>query len=121
MAELNVTTVQLRDQQYDAVYHMVTAADGAEEYYGNSTNPARYETAEVCPPPPPLYAILAAAVAATLAGKCGGCDPGPCHCRRPARWTSERWRRTSGTRTSASSTTALTSPRRWSASCPCTP
>lgn len=52
MAELNVTTVQLRDQQYDAVYHMVTAADGAEEYYGNSTNPARYETAEVCPPPP---------------------------------------------------------------------
>lgn len=31
--DLGVTTAQLRDNRYDAVIHMVTAADGAEEFY----------------------------------------------------------------------------------------
>jgi hypothetical protein len=44
-------TVNLRDKRYDAVIHMVTAADGAEEFYqstvggpsNNNNNNARYE------------------------------------------------------------------------------
>ena len=32
----------LRDRRYDAVIHMVTAADGAVEFY-NLDNPSRYE------------------------------------------------------------------------------
>lgn len=32
--------------QYDAVFHLVTAANGAEEYYTLANNAARYETAE---------------------------------------------------------------------------
>jgi hypothetical protein len=43
--ELGVTTSQLRDQRYDAVVHLVTAADGAENFYDSATNEARYETA----------------------------------------------------------------------------
>jgi hypothetical protein len=35
--------VYLRDARYDAVIHMVTAADGAEKYYDLDTNEARYE------------------------------------------------------------------------------
>ena len=35
MDELGVTQVQLRDQRYDAVLHLVTAADGAEKFYDN--------------------------------------------------------------------------------------
>ena len=31
---------------YDAVFHLVTAADGAAEYYTTANNAARYETAE---------------------------------------------------------------------------
>lgn len=31
---------------YDAVFHLVTAADGAEEYFGRATNSVRSETAE---------------------------------------------------------------------------
>eukprot|EP00667_Euglena_gracilis_P004204 EG_transcript_4220 len=46
LAQLGVNDIQLRDQQYDAVYHLVTAADGAEEFYGSSTNICRTETAE---------------------------------------------------------------------------
>lgn len=42
MDELNMTTVMLRDNRYDAVLHLVTAADGAEEFYGKIE--ARYET-----------------------------------------------------------------------------
>src|SRR5215213_1055411 len=34
---------RLRDGRYDAVFHLVTAADGAEKYYGNDNNPGRYE------------------------------------------------------------------------------
>jgi hypothetical protein len=38
--------VQLRDSRYNAVFHLVTAADGAEEYYSSETNATRLETAE---------------------------------------------------------------------------
>jgi len=38
--------VDLRDKQYDAVVHLVTAANGAEAFYGAATNGARGETAE---------------------------------------------------------------------------
>ena len=37
--------IDLRDKRYDAVIHMVTAADGAEQFY-NLDNFARYETVE---------------------------------------------------------------------------
>lgn len=35
--------VNLRDKRYDAVIHLVTAADGADEYYQLENNTARYE------------------------------------------------------------------------------
>uniref|UniRef100_A0A7S3KBM5 Uncharacterized protein n=1 Tax=Euplotes crassus TaxID=5936 RepID=A0A7S3KBM5_EUPCR len=38
--------VHLRDSRYDAVIHMVTAADGAVEHYDLGTNEARYEEIE---------------------------------------------------------------------------
>jgi hypothetical protein len=41
--EVGTSPMQLRDKRYDAVIHMVTAADGAEEFY-NKTNEARYES-----------------------------------------------------------------------------
>lgn len=41
--ELGVTTTQLRDHRYDAVLHLVSAADGAEQFYTTSTNANRYE------------------------------------------------------------------------------
>eukprot|EP01063_Lacrimia_lanifica_P016251 TRINITY_DN22853_c0_g1_i1.p1 TRINITY_DN22853_c0_g1~~TRINITY_DN22853_c0_g1_i1.p1 ORF type:complete len:652 (+),score=261.71 TRINITY_DN22853_c0_g1_i1:106-2061(+) len=40
------TTEELRDQRYDLVLHLVTAADGAPEYYGDETNACRTETPE---------------------------------------------------------------------------
>ena len=40
---LGVTTAQLRDQRYDAVLHLVSAADGAEQFYTTSNNAQRYE------------------------------------------------------------------------------
>jgi CYTH domain-containing protein len=43
--ETGWTTIQLRDRRYDAVIHLVTAADGAEEFYGKN-NEARYESIE---------------------------------------------------------------------------
>lgn len=43
---LGQSEVQLRDQRYEAVIHMVTAADGAEEYYTLANNMARTETPE---------------------------------------------------------------------------
>lgn len=33
MDDMGVSTVQIRDNRYDAVIHMVTAADGASEFY----------------------------------------------------------------------------------------
>lgn len=43
--ELGTSSVQLRDDRYDAVVHLVTAAEGAEKFYNNA-NEARSETAE---------------------------------------------------------------------------
>lgn len=37
------TAVGLRDERYDAVFHLVTAAEGREEFY-NLNNPARFES-----------------------------------------------------------------------------
>ena len=41
----NVTTQQLRDR-YDAVLHLVSAADGAEQYYNTTSNEMRTEGIE---------------------------------------------------------------------------
>lgn len=46
MDDLGFNTVQLRENRYDAILHMVTAADGAEKFYDNQTNLARYESIE---------------------------------------------------------------------------
>lgn len=43
--ELGSSTINLRENRYDAVVHMVTAADGAESFYETVTNEARYNTA----------------------------------------------------------------------------
>ena len=43
--ELHTSEVELRDR-YDAVFHLVTAAKGAEEAYTFANNAARYETVE---------------------------------------------------------------------------
>jgi hypothetical protein len=34
----------LRDKRYEAVVHLVSAADGAESFYSDLSNKARYET-----------------------------------------------------------------------------
>jgi len=44
--ETGWSTIQLRDRRYEAVIHLVTAADGAGEFYTDSNNEARYENAE---------------------------------------------------------------------------
>lgn len=43
--ETGWSTIQLRDRRYEAVIHMVTAADGAHEFYTSANNEARYESA----------------------------------------------------------------------------
>jgi CYTH domain-containing protein/predicted ATPase len=40
------TTVGLRDKRYEAVFHLVTAADGAEAFYTTANNAVRTETPE---------------------------------------------------------------------------
>lgn len=45
LKELNVNEVELRDH-YDAVFHLVTAAKGAEAFYTTANNSARTETME---------------------------------------------------------------------------
>ena len=45
LAALGTTQVQLRDS-YDAVFHLVTAAKGAEAFYTTANNQARTETPE---------------------------------------------------------------------------
>ncbi len=45
MHKLHVSEIELRDG-YDAVFHLVTAAKGAEEFYTTSNNSARIETPE---------------------------------------------------------------------------
>lgn len=44
--DMGYNQVTLRDNRYDAVMHMVTAADGAAQFYDSLTNQARYETVE---------------------------------------------------------------------------
>ena len=44
--EHGFTTVGLRDRRYEAVLHLVTAADGAEAFYTTANNAARTETPE---------------------------------------------------------------------------
>ena len=45
LEKLNTSEVELRDH-YDAVFHLVTAAKGAEQFYTLANNVARYETVE---------------------------------------------------------------------------
>ena len=45
LKELNLNEIEIRDN-YDAVFHLVTAADGAEEFYTTENNSARTETPE---------------------------------------------------------------------------
>ncbi|MBR3349506.1 MAG: AAA family ATPase, partial [Solobacterium sp.] len=45
MESVGGNVVDLRDN-YDAVFHLVTAAKGAEEFYTLENNAARYETIE---------------------------------------------------------------------------
>jgi len=42
--ETGWSTIQLRDRRYEAVIHLVTAADGAHEFYTSANNEARYES-----------------------------------------------------------------------------
>lgn len=46
MEELQLGPFKMRDDRYEAVIHLVTAADGAEEFYDQLTNDARYESIE---------------------------------------------------------------------------
>lgn len=43
LGELGYTDVQLRDERYDYVVHLVTAADGAEDFYSKESNHTRSE------------------------------------------------------------------------------
>jgi len=44
LKRLNLSETEIRDN-YDGVFHLVTAAIGAEEFYSSENNKARYETA----------------------------------------------------------------------------
>ena len=46
MDDMNMSTMKMRENRYDAVLHLVTAADGAEAFYGSATNEHRYHTVE---------------------------------------------------------------------------
>ena len=46
LREQGLGVVELRDRRYDAVIHLVTAAEGAETFYGTQTNAVRYENVE---------------------------------------------------------------------------
>lgn len=41
--DIGVNTVQMRDMRYHLVLHLVTAANGAEDFYDHETNESRYE------------------------------------------------------------------------------
>ena len=45
LAYVGANEIELRDS-YDAVFHLVTAAKGKEEFYSNANNEARYENLE---------------------------------------------------------------------------
>lgn len=47
MTETGKTEIELRDQRYDYVVHLVTAANGAEEFYTTANNNARSEGVEL--------------------------------------------------------------------------
>lgn len=40
-------TIDLRDNRYNQVIHLITAANGAEEFYNTEDNPCRTEPPEV--------------------------------------------------------------------------
>lgn len=44
--ETGWSTIQLRDRRYEAVIHLMTAAEGAEDFYTSENNAARYESLE---------------------------------------------------------------------------
>ena len=44
--ETSWSNSQLRDKRYDMVLHLVTAADGALDYYSKKSNESRYEDEE---------------------------------------------------------------------------
>ena len=47
MEEIGVSTVQIRDDRYDAVVHLATAADGAETFFiSQLSGEPRYESIE---------------------------------------------------------------------------
>ena len=46
LKERGTTETEIRDNRYNAVFHMVSAADGAEEHYTLENNQARTEDAE---------------------------------------------------------------------------
>ena len=46
MDDMGCSVPQLSDNRYDAVLHMVTAADGAENFYASVSNEARYESSQ---------------------------------------------------------------------------
>lgn len=43
---VGTSTDELREHRYDAVLHLVSAADGAEKFYTTANNPERYEGIE---------------------------------------------------------------------------
>ena len=45
--EVGSSTLTLRDERYDIVLHMVTAANGAEAFYTTEGHASRWESAEV--------------------------------------------------------------------------
>jgi len=47
LKENDFTDIQLRDARYECVIHLVTAAQGAEAFYSNSTNSIRAESIEL--------------------------------------------------------------------------
>lgn len=44
--DMSCNVPMLRDNRYDAIIHMVTAADGAEKFYASLSNEARYESVD---------------------------------------------------------------------------
>ncbi len=46
LKDLNLSEIKMRDHYYDAVFHLVTAAKGAEEFYTKDNNQARRESIE---------------------------------------------------------------------------
>jgi CYTH domain-containing protein/thymidylate kinase len=44
--DVGTNTTELRDERYDAVLHLVSAADGAEQFYTTSNNASRNEKAD---------------------------------------------------------------------------